>query len=135
MVSCDNGIQGAWSLTWQKDLGNGIINPCDVVDVSVEAGDGSVIVYGRNAVMPNTTTPIVTKDEAVSFARPILSKFPYKKADAALTVTRPNFYWEKGGPYKCADFARLAWKVSSDAGATVLVDAETGEILGGDQLR
>lgn len=129
---CNNDIEGAWQLVWHKDIGNGITNPNDVYTASIDARDGSVMIFGRNTVLPNTNTPIVTKDEAIKFAQPVINKFKdAKKIDAALTVTRPNFYWDTGGPYERADFARLAWEVKIDSNACAMVDAETGEILGG----
>jgi hypothetical protein len=135
LVDCSNGITGVWELTWNKDFGNGILNPYDVVSASIDAKDGSIMVFNRGTVTPNTVTPIVTKDQAIEFAQPIISKFKPTKIDASLTVTRPNFYWEEGGPYKPADFVRLAWKVTLDNNAIVMIDAETGEILGGSQTK
>jgi hypothetical protein len=122
-------------IDWNKDLGNGITNPYDVIVVSINPKNDSVWMYTRNIVTPNTTVPIVTKNQAIKFAQPIISKFKNtKNIKVSLTVSMPNFYWEKGGPYKRADFARLAWKVSLSSGASIMVDAQTGEILGGDQL-
>lgn len=135
LVDCNNDITGVWDLTWNKDLGNGILNPYDVVSASIDAKDGSVMEFTRNTVTPDTVTPTVTKDQAIEFAQSIISKFNPQKIDASLTVTRPNFYWEEGGPYQSADFVRLAWKVTLDNNAVIMVDAETGEILGGFQTK
>lgn len=135
LVDCSNDITGVWQLTWNNDLGNGILNPYDVATASIDGKDGSVIIFTRNTVTPNTGTPIVTKNEAIEFAQPIISKFNSKIIDASLTVTRPNFYWEGGGPYNSVDFVRLAWKVTLDKKKIVMIDAETGEILGGSQTK
>jgi hypothetical protein len=137
LVTCNNDLEGTWLLSWNKDLGNGITNPCDVAVATIDAKDGSVMVFDRSSITPNTTTPTVTKSEAIKLAQPVISKLgTTEKISAKLTVTRPNFYWEDGGPYKQADVARLAWEVTVGRNtAVIMVDAKTGEILGGDQSK
>lgn len=132
--SFDN--QESWILTWNKDLGNGLLNPYDVAVAIIDAKDGSINEFTRNTVEPNSTTPIVTKDEAVLAAQPVIDKFTkVKNIDTKLSIFRPNFYWESGDLYKPADFIRLAWKITLDNSATIYVDAETKEILGGGQTK
>lgn len=139
-----SNMAGYFSASWNKDIGNGVLNPYDVICVCVRATDGCIWLYGRNTITPNATVPIVTKDQAIEFAQPVIKKFSGAKCSGvSLTVFKPDFYWEAGGPYKSANFARLAYKVSIDekgknmidVGAEVMIDAQTGEILGGDVLK
>jgi len=137
LVSCSNSLEGTWVLVWHKDLGNGVLNGYDVASTTIDAKDGSIMIFGRKTVLPNTNTPIVTEKQALKFAKPIFDKFEKPSITSVkLTTFRPNFYWEmlkNNEAYEEADFIRLAWAVTIDSGATIDIDAETGEILGGDQ--
>jgi len=131
LIECSNNIESAWILTWVRDYGNGLINPYDCINAMIDAKDGSVMLFGRNKMEPNATVPILTQDEAIKLAEPIISKYDNINIDVKLTFFRPNFYWEEGGPYESADFVRLSWEVSIKNCVSVQIDAETGEILGG----
>lgn len=135
LIDCSNNIQGIWSLTWCWEYENNLINPYKCVCVIVDAKDGSISLYGKNDIEPNSTKPVISKDEAIKYAKEIIDNYEYEyedeNIDVILTFTRPNFFFEEGGPYEMADFVRLCWKVSLDSGIIVDVDAETGEILGG----
>lgn len=137
LVSCSNSLEGTWDLVWHKDLGNGVLNGYDVVYATIDAKDGSIMIFGRKTVLPNTNTAIVTEKQALKFAKPILDKFENPNITAvSLTTFRPNFYWEaaeNNEAYEEADFIRLSWEITIDSGTTIYIDAETGEILGGDQ--
>lgn len=123
-----------WQLEWEKDLGSGILNPYDSLKVAVDRNDNSVAVYNRFDMTTNATKPVISESEALTAAKPVLDTISnVQSKTVSLTVTRPNYFWNDGGPYKTADFARLAYKVSVNDGAFLIyIDAVTGENLGGD---
>ena len=135
LIDCSNNIEGVWFLTWYKDYGNNLLNSYDCVNVAIDAKDGSVMIFSRNTMLPNSTEPVITSDEALKIADPIISKYCDKNTNVQLTFFRPNFYFEEGGPYEIADFIRLSWNVTTDKCTSVQVDAITGEILGGSKTK
>lgn len=135
IIECSNNIESTWILTWCRDYGNELINFSDRVSVMIDAKDGSVTLFGRNKMEPNTTVPILTQDEAIKLAKPIISKFDNANPDVKLTFCRPNFYWEEGSTYEFADYVRLSWLVSIKDCVSVEIDAETGENLGGGETK
>lgn len=131
LVDCSNNIEDVWILTWYRDFCNGLLNSYDCVNVVVDAKDGSIMLFGRNTMEPNTITPVITEEKALEIANPILSTYCEKKPEIKLTFFRPNFYWEDNEIYEMADYVRLSWNVSTKDCTSVQVDAVTGEILGG----
>ena len=133
LVSCHDMLDGTWSIVWNKVMENNIVNPFDVVVVSVDAKDGSIITFNRNCITPECNINMINEEDAIKFAEPVIKKVEkYDKVTTQLTVVKPNFFWEEGGPYEEADFIRIAWKIILDGNIFIDVDAETGEILGGD---
>lgn len=133
MVECNNDIEGVWNITWNKILFDNVVNPYDVATVSIDAKDGSIMLFSRNTIEPESINVIVTEEQAIEIAKKMYNQ-NVNSSDilAQLTTFRPNFYWEKGGPYEEADFIRVAWKITIERNTIIMVDAETGEILGGD---
>jgi hypothetical protein len=137
LVSCDFNNYATWTLSWNKKLDNDIVNPYDVVVIMIDGTDGSVSIFARNSIVPNTTTPLVTKKDAIVSAKPVIEKLQKEAiadTDVTLAVFRPNFYWEDDGSYEPVEFIRLAWEIAGKD-FLIYVDAETGEILGGDQYK
>lgn len=133
LVECHNQLMGSWNLVWNNVLDNGIVNPLDVVVVTLNAKNGEVMCYNRNERIPDCDITIMESEKAVKFAKESVSAIKDEKEEKTeLTVVNPNFYWEEGGPYQQPDFVRIAWKISYENGAYVWIDAETGECLGGD---
>lgn len=135
LVECNNDIESVWTLTWNREHENGLLNSYDCVNVIIDAKDGSIMLFGKNKMEANTTVPILTKDEAIKLANSIISKYDKKNIDIKLTFFKPNFYFEEGGPYETANFVRLSWEVSIKDTVNVQIDAETGEILGGGETQ
>lgn len=138
LVECNTTVhESVWTLVWYRDLGDGLLNPYDMVNAFVDSKDGSLMTFGRNQIQPNATEPLVTKEQALDFAQPVLSLFEQPETlTTDLTYFRPNFYWEENGPlYEEADFIRLAWKLEIGTAAVVYIDALTGEILGGGETQ
>ena len=133
LVDCSNHIQGSWMLSWCKDYGNGLVNPYDSVNVVVDAVDGSITLFGKSQIEPNTVTPVINEKQAIKASNSIISKLNEEVTEVTLNFVKPNFYWVDGGPYETANFVRLAWVVTTTSGATIHVDAVTSEILGGSQ--
>ncbi len=137
LVRCEFDGYDTWMLKWNNVLENGIINLYDSFSVHFDATDGSIRFASRSKNEPNTIVPIITSQQALQFAEPVVSLFPQNsKTSTELEVFRPNFYWESDTFYESANFVRLAWKVSINGGnAVVYIDAETGENLGGGQTK
>lgn len=135
MVERTNEIPAVWILTWNKRLAEGVLNPYDVITVTIDARDGSVMLMERNSVTPNETTPLLTEDDALLRAQSIQSQLGDPKVESVeLTVFRPNYYWETtDSVYDEAEPVRMAWCVVYEDACSVYVDAITGEILGGSQ--
>lgn len=133
MVECNNDIESVWNITWNKILFDDVVNPYDVATVSIDAKDGSIMMFSRNTVKPETINVQITEEQAIEIAKKLYNKkVNSSDISAQLTTFRPNFYWEKGGPYKEADFIRVAWNITIERNTIIMVDAETGGILGGD---
>ena len=94
LVECDTTVhESRWTLTWYKDCGNGLLNPYDNLTAFLDSADGSLVTMGRNTVEPNTTNPLVTEQQALEFAQPVLSLFSgVEHINTSLTYFRPNFY-------------------------------------------
>lgn len=137
IVDCSNEVQGTWVLTWCKDYGNDLINLYDCVNVVVDAKDGSVMLFGKNKIEPNTTTPSITMEDAINLAQPIISKLSNDSNEihAKLSFFRPNYYWEEGGPFESSDSVCLTWEVIVNNSITIQIDAITGENVGGDIVK
>lgn len=135
LVECSNDIPATWLLLWHKQLDNGVLNPYDMVTVTVDARDGSVMLMDRNSEVPEVTDVVVTEAGAVRRSQPLRNELGgFSINSTTLTVFRPNFHWESTEvEYQEADFVRLAWCVTLEDDSTIYIDAQTGEILGGDQ--
>jgi hypothetical protein len=133
LVSSNAFDDNYWNLDWERNIGNGILNPHDSLKVTVNRHDYSIAAYNRFNMTPNTTQPIISESEALTAAQPVLNTISNVNSKTlSLTVTRPNYFWNDGGPYKTADFARLAYKISVNNDAfKIYIDAVTGENLGG----
>lgn len=89
----------------------------------------------RNSEVPEVTDVVVTEAGAVRRSQPLRNELGgFSINSTTLTVFRPNFHWESTEvEYQEADFVRLAWCVTLEDDSTIYIDAQTGEILGGDQ--
>lgn len=120
-----------WTLVWYKNINGNLINPYDNIILTVDCDTGELISFAKNELIPNTITPITTKEQALKIANQISTKTGTKIiTNCSLTIQRPNLYWE-GLTYKYVNCIRLCWEVVFENGTYVHIDAETGEILGG----
>lgn len=135
LVNCSNDIPATWLLVWHNRMENGVLNPYDVVTITVDARDGSIMLMNRNTATPAVTETLVTESGAVRRAQPVRQKLGNPDIQSVeRTVFRPNFYWESAETlYEEADFVRQAWCVTFADGSTVYIDTQTGETLGGSQ--
>lgn len=135
LVECSNDIPATWLLLWHKQLDNGVLNPYDMVTVTVDARDGSVMLMDRNKETLDETDVVVTETGAIRRSQPLRQELGgLAVSSTELTVFRPNFYWESTEvAYQEADFVRLAWRVTLEDGSAIYIDARTGETLGGDR--
>lgn len=135
LVECSNDIPATWLLLWHKQLDNGVLNPYDMVTVTVDARDGSVMLMDRNKETLDEADVVVTETGVIRRSQPLRQELGgLAVSSTELTVFRPNFYWESTEvAYQEADFIRLAWRVTLEDGSAIYIDARTGETLGGDQ--
>ncbi len=133
LVECSNDIPATWLLLWHNRLDNGVLNPCDMITVTIDARDGSVMLMDRNSEVPEVTDVVVTEAGAVRRSQPLRNELGGLSINSTtLTVFRPNFHWESTEvEYQEADFVRLAWCVTLEDGSVIYIDSQTGEILGG----
>ena len=133
LVECSNDIPATWLLLWHKQLDNGVLNPYDMVTVTVDARDGSVMLMDRNKEALDEADVVVTETGAIPLSQPLRQELGgLAVSSTELTVFRPNFYWESTEvAYQEADFVRLAWRVTLEDGSVIYIDSQTGEILGG----
>ena len=86
-------------------------------------------------------TVILTREIAVERAVAQLQKIGAQPAPQLLNATtrivQPNYYFTPGGPFKVSGSSYVAWvcefAVGRNSRVVVWVDAQTGEILGGDR--
>lgn len=133
LVSCHNDLISTWSITWNKVLFDDVLNPYDAVTVSIDAKDGSIINFVRKTVEPENINVLLTKEDAFEIAKTLFKdELEINDTEILLTIFRPNYYWSESEKEE-ADFIRVAWKIIVDKKTIIMVDAENGEILGGDQ--
>lgn len=135
LVDCNNNIDGVWVLTWCRNYENNLINPYDCVNIIVDAKDGSVKLYGKNKMEPNTTTPIITQEQAISYAEPTMAKYEVRNdcdIEVKLSFFRPNYRWSEEELLENENYVRLSWSIDIDECLNIQVDAVTGENIGGD---
>lgn len=137
LVRCEFDGYGTWMLKWNKVLENNLMNSYDTFIAHLDAADGSISYLTRNTEIPNTLSPRLDAAQALVFAKPIIDQLTKStNITTNLTFFRPNFFWEDNDFYESADFIRLAWEISLENGDYLIyIDAETGEILGGDQRK
>lgn len=138
LVECTNEIPAVWILTWNKRLAENVLNPYDVMTVTVDARDCSVMSMKRNTVTPAETIPELTEEEALLKTMDIQNELGNPGVSSvALTVFRPNYYWdyltatEIIAANDSAETVRLAWCITLEDLSTIYVDARSGEIIGG----
>lgn len=137
LVSSESFNDDYWVLVWENLLDKDSYNPYDSVKVTVDRRDKSIVTLKRFQMVPEMTKPQITEEEAIQAAQPIQKRIGQAlDGKVSLTVVRPNFFWNEGGPYAVADFVRLAYKVSFDEESYIVyIDAITGENIGGTVLK
>ena len=114
---------------------NGINNPYESIKMSINKRTGNIEYLRRFNTAPETTVPVISKEDALKCANNINEITKIKTYDVHLAFTKPNYYWYNGSKvdYETADFVRLVYEISvNDGVAFVHVDAVTNEVIGGD---
>ncbi|MFZ3132095.1 MAG: hypothetical protein WA125_13635 [Desulfosporosinus sp.] len=126
-----------WQLEWEKDIGDGILNPNDSLKVVLNRKDNSIAVFNRFEMMPNTSEPNISKEEALAAAQPVLSSISkITSTTISQSVIRPNYFWNDGGPYQKEASAKLAYVININNGEYLIyIDSVTGTNLGGDESK
>lgn len=134
LIDCSNDMESIWVLTWCKDYGEELINQYDTVNAVVDAKDGSIMLFGKNKMEPNTTEPLITKDEALKIADEVISKLNY---DGNISISinlgffRPNYFWNENNLKENENSIRLSWEIKINNCTNIQIDAITGENIGG----
>lgn len=133
LVSSEAFDDDYWQLEWQKEIGNGVLNPYDSLKVVTDRRDNSVVVYNRFKMTPDATKAVISEKEALNAAQPVLDAVAgVGNTSISLAVTRPNHFWNEDGPYQADNVAKLAYKIIVGDQYTIYIDAITGDNLGGD---
>ncbi|MGM9631300.1 hypothetical protein [Butyricicoccus sp.] len=131
----EDDINGYIKYTWEKILSGGIVNPYDSVTLILDKDTYAIRVLNRfNEVAPVQTTAI-TEEQAKQIALTCQENFEAVTA-CKLTYVQPNFFWnEEQIAYEPCDILELVYECVIDNQYIVDVDAETGEIIGGDSYK
>ncbi|MGU8590357.1 hypothetical protein [Clostridium perfringens] len=125
-------------IIFEKQLSNGVINPYQGVKVFVNKNSNEIQNFNMFDEAPETLEVKITNDEAINISEKIFKTLDDKEIKANkisnLEIIRPNYFWsDKKDEFldNPVDFVRQAW-VINNGNAKVYIDANNGEILGGD---
>jgi hypothetical protein len=133
------GSETMWVVRWRAATENGVLRD-DFVEMDFT--QKGWLGYHKNIrPLPTDMTVILTRDNAVERAVAQLQKIGAQLAPQLLNATtrivQPNYYFTPGGPFKVSGSSYVAWvcefAVGHNSRVVVWVDAQTGEILGGDR--
>lgn len=136
-ISTDDGY---YSFCFYPEIEPGVFSEADNYRVGVSANKGELCMissWSYPLEIPEVANRL-TVDKAFAIAKAELSDY-FKGGESfsgQLTAVRPNYFFkamQDGTVYMPAPYSRLVWQVKS--GQTIAyVDAQSGEILGGDIL-
>jgi hypothetical protein len=128
-----------WVIRWTNPVGNDIQRN-DFVEVDfTQAG---WLGYQKNIrPLPKDMAVIVPRENAIERANGQLKHVSLGSAPRLLSATtqivQPNYFFTPGGLFKQSSSSYVAWvcefAFGHDGRVIVWIDAQTGEILGGDQ--
>lgn len=100
----------------------------------VNKNDSSIQTFKVFNEKPNTLKNEISSNQAITISNHIMTKYgSSSNIKTSLEIFKPNYYWNNASN-KIANFVRLSWLVT-DGNIKVYVDAVTGEILGGDEVK
>jgi hypothetical protein len=133
------GSETMWVIRWTNPVGNDIQRN-DFVEVDfTQAG---WLGYQKNIrPLPKDMAVIVPRENAIERANGQLKHVSLGSAPRLLSATtqivQPNYFFTPGGLFKQSSSSYVAWvcefAFGHDGRVIVWIDAQTGEILGGDQ--
>lgn len=137
-----NSNLDSWHVMFQRTY-RGIPFRRDLTVVDMDPADGSLLGFGYNFLspLPASMSDRMRRDGAVRRSTDYASRrlnYPGSPRNAQLEIVQPNYLWEyreAGAPMPAPTCSRVAWVVQLDAPYQVTefwVDAETGEVIGGD---
>lgn len=134
MESIDEGDDYTF-YCYEKLEESDVINPYNSLKVTIDNTSGNVVAYNRFNDIPDSNEISVDLDFAKKAALNVDENFN-QITDWSLEYIKPNFYWnDKNNAYIPADIVRLAYEIIIDNIYVVDVDANTGEIIGGDTYK
>ena len=120
---------------WEKIDENGCRNIYDALSVRIDGITNKIVTFNRFDDSAQSSETIITEDEAKSIALALKEEFNHV-TNCEKEYVKPNFVWNEDEIlYENADIVRLAYNVCLDDMYFVHVDAETGEVIGGDMLK
>ena len=131
LVACNGEIEGSWILSWCKKYGE-VINRFECVTITLDSKDGSIIIFSKNNLKPDTFQPNITQEEAISNAQDTILKFNSKVKSVELSVVKPNYFDVVKSFESFDNIVNLAWVIYMENDSMIYVDACSGEILGGN---
>lgn len=119
---------------WEKIDENGYRNIYDALSVRIDGITNKIVTFNRFNDSANSTETIISEAEAKNIALNLKEEFN-QVTGCTKEYVKPNFLWnEEEILYENADIVRLVYNVCIDNIYFVHVDAETGEVIGGDML-
>lgn len=117
-----------WAATFQKEVIPGLLSPQEAIRISIDAS-GKFNAFSEVDIPVATTDVKITKERAIEIAKNNPDKDHRLDAPTyeQLTVVRPNHFTTTQD-----DKAVIAWAVREN-GKYIWIDANTGEVVGGDQ--
>ena len=128
-----------WDVVWKKEVIPSVYSKYESVSLLFSADKGTLRIYRLFDMPANSLDVIVTKEQAIKTAAPVLKDKGFSNlVDAKLSVEMANNYWRTNAP-GTERYATLVWaetfKNSKSHTATVYVDAGNGSVIGGDQSK
>lgn len=119
---------------WEKIDENGYRNIYDALSVRIDGITNKIVTFNRFNDSAKSTETSISETEAKSIALNLKEEFN-QVTGCTKEYVKPNFLWnEEEILYENADIVRLVYNVCIDNIYFVHVDAETGEVIGGDML-
>ncbi len=134
-LDINNNDNGDIVYYWEKIDENGCRNIYDSLSVRIDGITNKIVTFNRFNDSPQSSKTIISEDEAKSIALNLKEDFNHITSCEKKYV-KPNFIWnEEEILYENADIVRLAYNVCIDDIYFVHIDAETGEVIGGDMVK
>lgn len=120
---------------WSKIGYDGVINPYDSLTVRIDDLTGEILTVKKFNDLYTTEQINISKENAENIALNVKDDFN-KITSCEMSYEEPNFFWtDTDKTYNTVDIVRLVYNIIIDDIYKVYVDAETGEVIGGEIIK